>query len=251
MLYNLLSKFIYVPIADILCVLNSKMVDDIGNERVKRAHIVCAKIIKVSTIMTLISYIIRIVIILIFVGVFIVNNKVFTLLATISVLFTIIQSTLMSIVYFIERKVGNINNIVFAVKLSMFFSNLIGMIFQIIYMCRILTPSSHTIFHTIMLMIYCGCINYLLLNQLYLSVILTSANVLFAVIISFVLFWDYFIVNNYSNYDLSQQILVMTFFSFVSIVLPIIVFVISRYLVANSKLLENIENSEVAKKNSK
>ena len=244
MLYNLLSKFIYVPIGDILCVLNSNKVNDIGDTKVNRAHFVCCKIMKVSTIMTLIAYIIRILIILIFVGVFIVNNKIYTLLTTINVLFTIIQSTLISIVYFIERKIDNQKDIVFAIKLSMFFSNIIGMIFQIIYMCRILSPSSHTIFHTIMLMIYCGCINYLLINQVYLSVILTSLNVLLAVIVSFVLFWDYFVVNNYENYTYDQQTLVMIFFSIISIILPIIVFSISRYLVVNSKILKDINNTQ-------
>ena len=241
MFYNLVSKFIYVPMSDILSVLNSKKVGEIGDERIKRANFICLKLMKVSTIMTLISYIIRILIILIFVGVFVVNNKIFTLLTTISVLFTIIQSILMSIVYFVGRKMGNVDNLIFAVKLSMFFSNIIGMIFQIIYICRILNPNSCTIFHIIMLMIYCGCINYLLMNQLYLSVILTTVNVLFAATVSFVLFWDYFIVNNYSKCTPHQSALVVTFFGIVSILFPLILFAITRYLISNSKILRDIE----------
>ncbi len=249
MFYNLMSKFIYVPIADILCVLNSKKVCEIGDEHIMRAHFVCLKLVKVSTIMTLISYIIRILIILIFVGVFSVNNMIYTLLTTISILFTIIQSILMSIVYFVERKIGNVNSINFAVKLSMFFSNVIGMIFQIIYMCRILNQNLCTVFHIIMLMVYCGCINYLLMNQLYLSVILTTLNVIFSATVSFVLFWDYFIVNNYSKYAFNQCVLVMVFFSVVSIVLPLIMFFTSLYIISHSRIVDNISLKDSKKSN--
>lgn len=232
LIYSLLSKKIYAPTSAYIQVLNKDVVNK--NKDLQISHNICNKLMNISMIMGSISYFIRVGVILISVQILILDIKMQSVLVSINLLLSIIQSTIVSTVYFIEYsaiKKGILKDrstISLPVKISVFISNVIGLFFQLIFLARILSYESNTIFHTIIGTIYCGCIFYILINQFYICPILLLINIITSLFLCFILFLDYFVLYNPASYTTMEQLIIMITYVSVSFIFPCLIFAIVR-----------------------